>query len=68
MGFDRAVVDISCDKCGLETEPSELDKLSRGRFSSESIKEDLVKNGWEVKDDFLKCPDCLFEWTDGGAV
>jgi hypothetical protein len=61
MGFDRAWVDISCDACGLESEPEELPftVASGGGYSLEGAREALRHDGWLVDEsDRVTCADC----------
>ena len=61
MGFDKAWVDISCDECGLESEPEELSRSSSlgGMFSLEEARVTLRRDGWLVDDkDRITCADC----------
>ena len=61
MGFDKAWVDISCDECGLESEPEELSRSSSlgGTFGLEDARQALRRDGWLVDDeDRITCADC----------
>lgn len=61
MGFDRAMVDISCDQCGLETEPAELDWSPEkgGGYGLMGARESLIADGWSVDaDDRVLCSEC----------
>jgi hypothetical protein len=61
MGFYRAMVDICCDQCGLETEPAELDWTPEkgGGYSLESARGSLIDGGWSVDaNDRILCSDC----------
>ena len=61
MGFDRAKVDISCDACGLESEPIDLVAVARG-YSLDAARDELIRDGWLVGgDDRIICPDCQEE-------
>lgn len=61
MGFHRAMVDICCDKCGLDTEPAELDWSPEkgGGYGLMSARESLIADGWSVDaEDRVLCTDC----------
>lgn len=63
MGFDRAVVDVSCDRCRNEGEPVEANRTA-GPFTLtlEEARTELEQNGWRVDPDGkLTCPDCVHD-------
>lgn len=62
MGFDRAMADVSCDVCGLESEPVELLRSDDGGYGVEDGVKELENNGWRYDrpSDKLACPDCLY--------
>jgi len=67
MGFDKAWVDISCDECGLESEPEELalSPAGGGSYALEPVRVTLLRDGWTVKaGDRLLCQDCAFAIED----
>ena len=71
MGFDRAWVDVSCDECGLESDPEELARSSSlgGTFSLEDARTALRRDGWEVDDkDRITCADCVHGGDDEGEA
>ncbi|UTU07735.1 hypothetical protein CcrC1_gp051c [Caulobacter phage C1] len=63
MGFDRAMVDVSCDKCKTESEPVEAFRAGGPlTLSLEEAKTELEVNGWRVNmDGDLTCPDCVYD-------
>lgn len=61
MGFDRAWVDVSCDECGLESEPEELQRSMAlgGSYSLDQAREALRQDGWQVDErERVICSDC----------
>lgn len=63
MSIDRAMADVSCDVCGLESEPVELTRSADGGYSVEDGVKELENNGWRYDrpSDKLTCPDCLYD-------
>lgn len=64
MSFSINRVDVSCDVCGMETEPVELGGVVGG-FTLDPAREELRRDGWLVEgNDLLTCPDCQSEPSD----
>lgn len=64
MGFDRAAVEITCDRCGIETEAEELSPSPSlgGGYSLDKARWALRNDGWRVDEsDKITCADCLNE-------
>ena len=62
MGFDRARVDISCDVCGMESEPEDLSwsPALGGSYGLEEARAALRRDGWQVDEsNRITCADCL---------
>lgn len=65
MSFSRAWVEVTCDACGLESEPCDLGGLANGSYSLDGPIRELRKDGWEVDQATMTitCADCLSEAT-----
>ena len=65
MGFSVNPVDVTCDSCGLESEPVDLSQ-TWGGFTLDPARSELRKDGWIVDDgDVITCPECASD-KEGG--
>ncbi len=59
MPINDPMITVTCDECGVETEPMGLTSLAGGGWDDRNIKRRLERMNWKVDGEKTICDECV---------